>query len=441
MLDFPGFGRIIERSEEADEADEAEKEEAAKQLDSPTVLRLTGELDALSTGRDLSGRCLSDDTHISPDKVSPDEAQLICQSVLSEILAETAVPVPKETKPSGKVATPRGATVETPRGPDDDVDLARVKVLVCDRGCISGMLEWSGKERAGKPEKVAFTLVEIRQGYTVVGETVEGPKLLSSCCWKLQSVNGSADARPAWIRRGDELVLEGPKWATKRLVQPLPPQLKGIFASPPTKLPKEDPIGALPLSCRSRSASSAPLPEEPSVPPLLSASTPPQTMKPSCTDRSPPQAIVIRSSGSRPHQRPVPQEAHISRSIDFEVVHVSSAAPSSPHTSMPSALEPQEEKVAREPNETTTFSEVSSASSSQDRPVVPVLDLTVVDRRRKAMLQKIGNGRQPESISEHPHGCDFGWVECSMLPPAAACSTGAKKAQGKREKDSSWKCI
>merc|ERR1719272_502594 len=177
MLDFPGFGRIIERGE-LDEGDEGPGREP-KQLDSPTAHS------ALSTGRDLSGRCLSDETHVSPDKVTANEAQLICKSVLSELLTGIVPSDPNASKPrpAGPVIaeTPRDE-LETPRDPTTGVDLARVEVTTSDRGCIRGMLQWIGLGAAvaisGK-EKVAFTLLEIRQGYTVVGETVEGPRLLS----------------------------------------------------------------------------------------------------------------------------------------------------------------------------------------------------------------------------------------------------------------------
>lgn len=418
MLNFPGVGRIIERSDPVEP--ERPLGQEPKHIDSPTAHS------ALSTGRDLSGRCLSDDTHVSPGRVTTDDAQLICQSVLSELLAETGAAnvTGSIVRLAGRAEvpeTPREQGLATPKNPAFSVDLASVKVTKSDRGCVCGMLDWLGGVQSSKgSEKVAFTLLEIRQGYTVVGETVEGPKLLSSLCWKLQSINGLADARPAWIRRGDILMLEGPRWATKRLFQPLPPVPTKSPVLPPQRLPAKAPASAPPIAATSaRSESACPLPDEDDEPPpLLMDSTPPQVAKPS----------RARSLAQASLQLAVPQATPLSRSlsIDFEVVQISAKgtslattqADATPHYT-PSVTECQEV--------TNTLSEVSSTSGSQlDRPMVPVLDLTSVNLRRETRL---ASQAQPTQSN----GCDFGWVECNMVPPKKKCQ-GKKEAQG-------WKCI
>jgi len=421
MLNFPGVGRVIERSDPVEP--EGPLGQEPKHLDSPTAHS------ALSTGRDLSGRCLSDETHVSPGRVSPDEAHLICQSVLSDLLraetgaANVAGSIVRLPGRAEVAETPREQGLATPKDPTFNVDLASVKVTKSDRGCVCGVLDWLGGVQASKgPEKVAFTLLEIRQGYTVVGETVEGPKLLSSLCWKLQSINGLADARPAWIRRGDILMLEGARWATKRLFKPLPPvpTKSPLFASQgletTQKLPATAPASAPPIGATSarsgRSESACPLPDEDDeLPPLLMDSTPPQVAKPSRT-----RALAQASS----LQPAVPKATPLTRSlsIDFEVVQISAkgTADAAPCYT-PSVTDCQEK----------TFSEVSSTSGSQlDRPMIPVLDLKSVNLRRE---NRLANQAQPAQSN----GCDFGWVECNMVPPKKNCQ-GKKEAQG-------WKCI
>jgi hypothetical protein len=297
-----------------------------------------------------------------------------------------------------------------------------VKVVACDRGCIRGLLEWLGGEHGKKfQEKVTFTLLEIRQGYTVVGEVAEGPKLLSSLCWKLQSVNGLADSRPGWIRRGDMLMLEGPRWATKRLMKV--PKLPSV----PQAKPLEFNTTAAPASS-SRSNSNAPLPEEPS-PTSLHASTPPQAAKPSRTERFSPQAGVSPAAAALPATAglsPYASRPHVARSIDFEVVHVSIAAAAS--SSNASDHCPDEARSSGRGFHEAT--EVSSASQEQ-RPAIPVLDLAAVGRQREA-VHKVGKFWQPHNVCDESTGCQFSWVE--MLLPA-------KKSQGKKEKDAPWKCL
>lgn len=366
MLDFPGVGRIIERHE----PEEPAVQDATKELGTTAAPQLANELTSASTRGDLSGRCLSDETHISPSRVSPDEAQLICQSVLTELGVDVV-----DLDPSMMaIWTPREAELETPRDseqdcpdPDQecqgtdlaDVDLASVKVIACDRGCISGSLEWLGRPSGSRrPEKVLFTLQEIRPGYTVVGEALEGPKLLGSLCWKLQSINGSADSRPAWIRRGDVLVLEGPRWATKRL---LPPGLRSTLPkTPETRSPEAS------GSVKNKDRSPAALPS-------MSVSTPPQIAKPSHTVRSPLQAAL--------------------KVLEYE---------------------PTGNGFSE-----VTYSEVTSGSNA-DRPVIPVLDLDAVNRRRE---QRMGGQQQPpRGIGVDFNGCDFGWLECSIMPSANECN-------------------
>jgi len=427
MLDFPGIGRVIEKVlEQSDYGPDAQE---PKQLDTPAALQLAGEIDALSTGRDLSGRCLSDATHVDPGTVTADDAQLICKSVLSELLNPSASRAPASSIEVPFVAaTPRESTMTTPRDANKGFDLASVKVVACDRGCISGKLDWLGQDNVSKmQEKVAFTLLEIRQGYTVVGETVEGPKLLSSLCWKLQSINGSAECRPAWIRRGDVLILEGPKWATKRLRQPLPTRAP-VTLSTPRKKPSADSEIHLPAevpATSSRSASAAPLPDDSDdAPPplLLSTSTPPQIGKPSCSSRTSPKAALASPVAHRELSSPV--YSSLSRSIDFEVVHVSTIPSSPGTTSVPS-------RSATEGREPT---EVSSASGSQaDRSHIPVLDLNAVSRRR----EKLALVTQPSNGVESKNGCLFGYAECSMLPPMPP----VMGSRGKKEKDGGWQCV
>jgi len=403
MADILGFGRIIERGE-LDEGDEAPGIVLNK-LDSPTAHS------ALSTGRDLT-RCLSDETHVSPEKVSASEAQLICKSVLSELLNPKAS---SSSRPAGPVIqaiveTPR-EEVETPRDPTTGIDYARVEVTASDRGCIRGMLQWIGLGAAvannGK-EKVAFTLLEIRQGYTVVGETVEGPKLLSSLCWKLQSINGSSESRPAWIRRGDVLMLQGPKWATKRLHQPLPTAaLQKSHAESPGRPSAE--VASL-AATSSRSVSAAPLPPEPPALVELSTSTRPQIAKPSLTNRAPPPAVEAPEKGSS-----------LAKSINFEVVQASlMGAPRVQDSGGYSKPMPLTTPATKEDYDTTkdydtTMSEATNASGSQqDKPIIPILDLNAVGKRRDQKMQKDAAAQLP---CDPTSGCDFGWFECNMLQP------------------------
>lgn len=431
MVDFPGFGRIIERGD-ADESEEAPPAPNLKQLDSPTA-RST-----LSTGRDLSGRCLSDETRAPPEQVTANDAQLICQSVLAELLTGAA-PVDHEASAAAAdvVSTPREEEVETPGRPAAGFDLARVEVTTSDRGCIRGSLQWVGLGAAavskGK-EKVAFTLLEIKPGYTVVGETVEGPKLLSSLCWRMQSINGSDEARPAWIRRGDVLILEGPKWATKRLIQPLPKRAtqkprvetsmqtpeatKAVSPSHSESLPKATspkPVSpshvetpgrpcsetASLAAMSSRSISAAPLPTERLPLAELSMSTPPQIAKPSRAG----------TTGTRA----IPQEAsNLSRSIDFEVVQASlvDAPRIVAHSSGGYSREASPPAV----KETTTLTTEATGASASDRPVIPVLDLNTVAYRREQKLRDAA-AHMPAGLCEVAAGCDFGWVECNMVQP------------------------
>lgn len=139
---------------------------------------------------------------LSPSKVSPEEAALLCRGALADVTA----------------------------------DLATVTVSSCDHGCtrlascqVSGRLEWSDLP----PEETVFELREMKPGYAVVSNVVVGPVFFKRICWKLKSVNGrgGCDDAPgvygrrcggtlAGIGRGDRLVLEGPRWAMERWRQP-----------------------------------------------------------------------------------------------------------------------------------------------------------------------------------------------------------------------------
>jgi len=124
-------------------------------------------------------RDLSDNNRLTPSRVSPDEASLICQNVLSELA----------------------------------FDMATVRVASINHGCISGSLEWGQLPS----QDVSFTLLRIQPGYTVVGAVRSGPELFKKVCWKLKSVNGCSTADPPFLCRGDAVVLEGPRWATQQL--------------------------------------------------------------------------------------------------------------------------------------------------------------------------------------------------------------------------------
>jgi len=407
MLDFPGFGRIIERGE-LDESDEGTTLGVVpKQLDSPTAHS------ALSTGRDLSGRCLSEATHVSPGRVLASDAQLICKSVLAELL--TGI-VPSDSSASRERAagaeaamTPR-EEIQTPKSPTKEemagFDLARVEVTSSECGCIRGHLQWIGLGAtvAKGKEKVAFSLVEIRRGYTVVGETVEGPKLLSSLCWKLQSINGLAESRPRGIRRGDTLMLEGPKWATKRLMQPLPtfkprvietfPVLPNSYAESPGR-PSTLGSETMSIAAISARSSAEPLPPEPPFR-ELSTSTPPQIAKPSLTKRALLQAEEAAERGAA-------QASSASRSIDFGVVPAELSFPFYSEGTPSTTRSPKSgyEKIVSEATDVS--------DSSRDRPVIPILDLNAVGNRKKR------EKKLAQNFCAATAGCDFGWVECNMI--------------------------
>lgn len=76
-------------------------------------------------------------------------------------------------------------------------------------------------------------------------------------------------------------------------------------------------------------------------------------------------------------------------------------------------LTPSRTGTAKEGYE-TTMSEATYASGIQDRPVIPILDLNAVGngKRRSEKTQDAAAQLSCEST-----GCDFGWVECNMLPP------------------------
>lgn len=406
MLDFPGFGRVIERGE-LDEDDEGPSV-VPKQFDSPTAHS------ALSTGRDLSGRCLSEATNVDPGRVLASEAQSICKSVLSELLTGIVPvdPSASRERAAGAAAamTPR-EEIQTPKSEMHGFDLARIEVTSSECGCIRGHLQWIGlgATAAKGKEKVAFSLVEIRRGYTVIGETVEGPKLLSSLCWKLQSINGLAESRPAWIRRGDTLILEGPKWATKRLRQPLPPAKPRVnetlpdFPSSYAETPgRPSTVGSETVSIAAisaRSASAAPLPPEPPFR-ELSTSTSPQIAKPSLTKRALLQAEEAAERGEA-------QASSASRNLDFEVVQASPSSSSRGYSEgTPSAT--RSAKAGYE----KPVSEATDASGSQpDRPAIPILDLNAVGKRRERKKRD----NMAQDICAATAGCNFGWVECNMI--------------------------
>lgn len=94
-----------------------------------------------------------------------------------------------------------------------DQDMATIVVVSSSRGWIRGQLQWGRSD----PEDVSFTLLEIKRGYSVVGDVCEGPELFKKVCWKLKTVNGSSNVAPDKIVRGDRLILDGPSWAMERL--------------------------------------------------------------------------------------------------------------------------------------------------------------------------------------------------------------------------------
>lgn len=163
---FAGFGRVVERSAPPDQQD----------VKVPWIHE-GGQSSTSTTWRDLSDRT----QQLTPSRVSPCEASLICQGALAELAVDTVV----------------------------------VVVIKYARGVVVGRLQCDAEE----PHEVIFTLLQIKPGYSIVGDVLEGPELFGRVCWKLRSISGCSDADPSWIGKGDVLILEGPRWATQRLLR------------------------------------------------------------------------------------------------------------------------------------------------------------------------------------------------------------------------------
>jgi len=131
--------------------------------------------DSTSATLDLSDRSVFTQSHVSPG-----EASLICRRALAQLQVDTAV----------------------------------VSVVSCAKGCIKGRMQHDSELL-----DVVFAILQIKPGYCVVANVVEGPPIFTKVCWKLKSVNGCCDINAACISRGDLVVLEGPRWATERLRQ------------------------------------------------------------------------------------------------------------------------------------------------------------------------------------------------------------------------------
>lgn len=133
-----------------------------------------GQSSTSTTWRDLSDRTL-----ITPSRASPCEATPICRAPSAETSVDTVV----------------------------------VVVLRHSRGVVIGKLQCGTEE----PHEVVFTLLQLKPSYNIVCDVLEGPEPFERVCWKLRSVSGCSDVDPAWIGKGDVLVLEGPRWATQRV--------------------------------------------------------------------------------------------------------------------------------------------------------------------------------------------------------------------------------
>lgn len=143
-------------------------------LNKAKLLVSEGQSSTSTTWRDLSER-----THLSASRVSPNEASMMCLGALAELSVDTVV----------------------------------ISVTSCSHGCIRGLLECDLPE----PQEVEFRLLQVKPGYTIVGDVSLGPEIFEKVCWKLTMVNYMHEADPSWIAKGDILFLEGPRWATQRL--------------------------------------------------------------------------------------------------------------------------------------------------------------------------------------------------------------------------------
>lgn len=165
---FARFGRVVGRTAAAD----AQQEQDVK---APWIHE-AGQSSTSTTWRDLSDR-----TQLTPSRFSPGEATAICQGALAEM----------------------------------SVDTVMVVVIKNTQGVIVGRLQWEADE---PPHQVIFTLLQIKPRYTIVCDVLQGPGFFGRVCWKLRSISGCIDAEPAAIGKGDVLVLEGPRWATQRML-------------------------------------------------------------------------------------------------------------------------------------------------------------------------------------------------------------------------------
>jgi hypothetical protein len=286
------------------------------------------------------------------------------------------------------------------------VDLAKVKVVTCDRGCITGMLQWCGAADSGRaPEKVAFTLLQIRPGYTVVGECLEGPKLLSSLCWKLQSINGYVDASVASVRRGDSLLLEAPRWPTTRLIKKPPPEESS--ATPPR---------------RSSELFSSP---------VIVSDKPPAAPQFFGTP------VVANDRLTSEDMEEGPPLMRPAASLSLLRVSAQPQIASPSHTRRPAKTSDMGSVASsqRDAASAAAFREVTSTTNrSQERPLIPVLDMSVVSAQQQELLRRFpvtptGNFglpplRQAAGNACNPTaGCDLGLVECNMVVRGKATKT------------------
>jgi len=161
---FSRFGRVVGRSTANDLQD----------VKAPW--NETGQSSTSTTLRDLSDR-----TMLSPSRFSPSEASAICQGAMAEF----------------------------------SVDTVMVVVVRNTLGVVVGRLQWEAEE---PPHQVVFTLLQIKPRYSIVCDVLEGPEFFGRVCWKLRSVSGCVGADPGCIGKGDVLVLEGPRWATQRML-------------------------------------------------------------------------------------------------------------------------------------------------------------------------------------------------------------------------------
>jgi len=176
--DFFAFGHVLERQEQA--LNDTAVPENEKALPDSTSTATSSQL---STGRNLSGR-------LTPGRVSPEEALSMCQNALAELAVDSTVVVERAT----------------------------VTVVSCECSCVRGRLEWGN----APPVDVAFTLLQLGRGYTVVGEVETGPDPFKKANWRLKSVTGRMRGVRADSMRlvcGDRLVLESPKWAMDRTLR------------------------------------------------------------------------------------------------------------------------------------------------------------------------------------------------------------------------------